>query len=790
MHEQPPNQPGARKGSLDPKCLKPGRAVQLLNSTPLGTVVRSQTFHQRRLEAGMGVAARNGAEPDKVDLFRYVAWRFDRVHAEGAAGNEGAADAGEGGLSGYEAQLQRSRLRNEQMSRIGRDIGPLPPVADPSRRAAAARSFRLFCESYLSATFVHPWSPDHLKAISKIEGAVLEGGLFALAMPRGSGKSSLIEAAAVWALLFGHRRFVVCIAADERLAGDMLVNIQNQLEGHELLLADFPEVCFPLCAMSRARQKAKGQLCMGKPTKVEWGSDGLTLPTIEGSKASGSLVRVAGITGRIRGLKSTRADATSVRPDLVLVDDPQTDESAGSVKQCRDRESTLINAINGLAGPGMPIAGLMACTVIKPGDLADRMLDPAMHPQWQGERCRLVESFPEKQDLWDRYAQLRKDSFASGLSRDEVTRACNDFYLANRAAMDKGGLVNWEHRKLPLDISALQHAMNLRIDSGEEAFFAEFQNDPAAGLAGAEDGILHTDLLSKLNGVGKGIVPHGAEVLTAFIDVQGKALFYMVVAWVGNMTGCIVDYGCEPEQPMRYFALREIQQRTLQTAAPGTGLEAAVYAGLDRLTVRLLGKAWPCDGNDQTMRIEKCLIDSGWGQSTDLVYEFCSKSPHAAVLMPSKGVGIAPGKTPLNEWNHSPGDRAGLNWRVRAMPGRRQCRHVLYDANFWKSCIAARIKTARQDPGSLYLFGREGEVHRLLLDHLSSEHPTLITANGRTVTQWDPISNGRDNHWWDCLVGSAVAANMLRVTPPGLPPPKERRKVSFSQMAADAQRRQ
>jgi len=52
------------------------------------------------------------------------------------------------------------------------------------RKAKAERDFRFFCEQYFPQTFHLPWSPDHLKVIAKIEQAVLEGGLFAMAGPR------------------------------------------------------------------------------------------------------------------------------------------------------------------------------------------------------------------------------------------------------------------------------------------------------------------------------------------------------------------------------------------------------------------------------------------------------------------------------------------------------------------------------------------------------------------------------------------------------------------------------
>jgi hypothetical protein len=47
----------------------------------------------------------------------------------------------------------------------------------------------------------------------------------------------------------------------------------------------------------------------------------------------------------------------------VLIDDPQTDESARSPSQCMTRERILAGAILGLAVPGRKIAGLMTLTV-------------------------------------------------------------------------------------------------------------------------------------------------------------------------------------------------------------------------------------------------------------------------------------------------------------------------------------------------------------------------------------------------------------------------------------------
>src|SRR5207302_8244160 len=116
-------------------------------------------------------------------------------------------------------------------------------------RDSTVTDFRGFCQKYFPQTFCKPFCLDHLKAIAKIERAVLQGGLFAFALPRGSGKTVLTTTAAVWALLHGHRRFVTLIGATEAAAEQLLANIKSALSSNDALAGDFPEVCKPIRAL-------------------------------------------------------------------------------------------------------------------------------------------------------------------------------------------------------------------------------------------------------------------------------------------------------------------------------------------------------------------------------------------------------------------------------------------------------------------------------------------------------------------------------------------------------------
>jgi hypothetical protein len=722
--------------AIDPQRLRPSECCRLLNSTSLGEVINERQLHRHRTRAGNRIG-----DGKHVDLLRYTAWLVEERH------RPRPADDGDP----YARLKDKARERNAAIALAGRDIGELPPVADSDRKAKASGSFQYFCEAYFSLTFHLAWSADHLKVIRKIEEAVTKGGLFSLAMARGSGKSSIAEVACIWAVLNGYRDFVCLIGSDEGHACDMLDSIKTELDGNDLLLVDYPEVCFPIQALDGIANRANGQLFQGKRTQIGWTAKEIVLPTIEGSNASGAIIKVAGLTGRIRGMKFKRPDGKTVRPSLVVLDDPQTDESARSLSQCANREAILAGAVLGLAGPGKKISGIMPCTVIRPGDMADNILDRDKHPEWNGERTRMVNAFPTNETLWQRYAEIR----AEGLRHGDGGKAGTEFYRDNRAAMDEGADVAWTERFNHDELSAIQHAMNLKLQD-EAAFFAEYQNEPLPEERVDADQLTAEQVAEKFNGIDRCSIPIAANHLTAFLDVQQKLLFYVVAAWEDDFTGYVVDYGTFPDQKRPYFTLRDARH-TLATE--GTGLEGSIYAGLESLTADLLGREWQRD-DGAAMKIGRCLIDANWGHSTNIVYQFCRQSSHASILLPSHGRFVGASSNPFSEYKRRPGDRVGLNWRIPSIHGKRAIRHIIYDTNWWKSFTHARLAVAMGDRGCLSIFGDRPDMHRMFSEQVTAEYYIKTEGRGRTVDEWKARPEQPDNHWLDCLVGCAVGASM------------------------------
>jgi hypothetical protein len=668
----------------------------------------------------------------------------------------------------YDARRERSLRAQAAQSKSGRDIGKIPRVRNAARKKKARASFKAFCESYFAEVFYLAWSPDHLKVIAKIEQAVTAGGLFAVAMPRGSGKTSLCERAALWAIVSGRRDFVALVGADEASAVERLAAIKSELESNDALADDWPEVCYPIRCLEGITHRCRGQLLNGKRTLIGWSQKQLILPTVPRSKASGAIVRVAGITGRLRGMKHSRHDGQTVRPSLVIVDDPQTDESAASVSQSTTREAVLAGAILGLAGPGRKMAGLLPCTVIKRGDMADRILDRDKHPDWQGERTQLVYEFPTEEKLWAQYGEIRADDLRAGGDGQAAT----EFYRANREAMDAGARVAWPARKHDDELSALQHAMNLR-QQDEAAFFAEYQNDPADPTQ-AHGLLTAAEIAAKQTGYNAGDVPGDCHRLTAFFDCHDSLLYWLVAAWNQDFGGTVLDYGTWPKQADRYFTLRKARS-TLRRKYRGHGKEAAIYAGLADLEAKILTRQFVRD-DGAAFRVERLLIDAGY--LPDVIERRIRASDHAAAIMPSIGVGITAAQKPMAEYRRVRGDRHGHFWRIPVPPGPRRLRLAHLDANYWKTFIHARLSAPAGQRDSLAL--PKGD-HRLLADHLTAEYPVRTEGRGRAVDQWSLRPGGPDNHWFDCLVGAAAAASMLGTHLAGAEPAK-RPRVKLSEL--------
>jgi len=631
-----------------------------------------------------------------------------------------------------------------KLSLTSRDIGSIPWIGDEKRRKHGEDSLEFFCLTYQAEQYTRPFSDVHITVINRMETAAKQGGLFAYAMPRGTGKTSIAESTVVWAILSGHRRYVVLISSTEKDAHQSLDNIKKELSSNQLIYDDWPEIVYPIWALEGVSNRAPGQVFDGNSTYLVWKGDQLVMPTIEGSKASSSVIEVRGITGSIRGMKANLPGGRgSIRPELVVLDDPQTDESAKSPTQCLDREKIILGTVLGLGGHEHEIAAVMPCTVIHKGDLAEAFLNQEKNPAWHGVRTGFLKQMPKNIKLWEEYADLKRTDDNQAM----------DFYVAHREAMDEGAIPMWPECYNKGQLSALQYVMDLKIKVGEDAFWAEYMNAPKDEMADCE--VVTVDqVMQKTTAWERWQVPSNVTHLTAYIDVHKNVLYYMVCGWDEQFNGYIIQYNIWPETKRKYFMMSDVSE-TLGKMYNTVGWQGAVYAGLRDCTKKLLFRKWGHTGLD----IGLCIIDANW--QTPLIKGFCRDTEWKARLMPSHSRFISPERKPLDEYTKNTGDVPGYNWRIMAPQNRSGIRHIVYDISYWKSFVNNGLLTAPGDRGCIQLFGGKEVDHKCIAEHFTSEYPTEVTSRGRTVRHWQMYPGKKDNHWWDCLVGNAVAASRL-----------------------------
>lgn len=682
----------------------------------------------------------------------------------------------------YDKKKKRVAEKDREKSAVSREIGPLPEVEDPERRARAAVDLRFCCETYGAQTFAMAWSEDHLDVIRTIQNTVLSGGQYALAMPRGSGKTSIVLWACIWAILNGLQQYIVLIGATASAAEGLLKQIKDELETNELLIADYPEVCYVISRLEGVNQRRL--LFNGEPVKMTFTNKKIVLPNLPDSISSGSVIGVAGLTGSIRGLNHRLPDGRKIRPGMVLLDDPQTDTSAVKPGQCDKRERLIIGAVLGLAGPGKKIAAVMCCTVIATNDLSDRFLDHEKHPEWHGKRTALLKKFPKLEgdqlELWMAYAEERQ----RGLDADDDGAAANAFYLAHRIALDAGFVAAWAERKLSSEVSAIQHAMNLYF-TDKYAFFAEYQNDPS-GAETEEGALTPTVIMSRVHGFARGVVPPGCVVLTAGIDVQGDLLYWVVVAWEANFTGYIIDYGSYPDQKRPYYTNNDAR-KTLSREFKGASREGRIYQGLTSLCTELLTRDFT-KPDGEVQRIERCFIDQGFEAKT--VRKFAAEAVNFRTqIMPSKGSG-----KPLRPNQNNKIDQ-GEGWAIPPVAAGRIARECTYDSSMWTTFIRNRFGVVPGQRGSLTLWheANNPRAHALLADHIDAEVKVGVEIDnyGERRDKWELRPGRPDNHLGDGVKMAAVAAATTRkvkfeLNPNPLPPAtKKKRKAKCYDLKED-----
>lgn len=652
-------------------------------------------------------------------------------------------------LSPYERKRIKEAEKQRKLSAAAREISDQIHELTSDQivqKAECVGSLKRFCEMCFTQRFSINWSEDHLSVINDIERIVTTGGLLAVAMPRGTGKTSLLEVAIIWSLFRGTHKFAVLLGATAEAATDLLKSIKDELCDNDKLAELWPEICVPLRALEDVNQRRV--LLNGERIRMRITSRSINLPHIPENPAAGSVLRVAGILSRIRGMKHRLSDGTVIRPKLVLGDDLQTDESARRRKDVERREKTIKKAVLGLAGPRQKISAMLALTVIQPDDLADRLLDRQRHPEWNGRRTKLMYALPTNLDLWGQYAEIYK----KGLRAGDGGKSATEFYSQNRSEMDAGAIVAWPERYEPGELSAVENAMRIRIND-PVSFSAEYQNDPIPEDETTDKSLTVEAIVKRTVGVKRGVVPMGCEHIGAGIDVQGGALYWTIVAAEPNATPAIIDYGVWPEQRRTWFRLKDITN-TFKTKFPNMDESAQIYNAIKTITEQLCERRFFREDGAE-FEITSILIDAGW--NTNTVRKAVEQSKYRTKLHPAFGRDkrknphyfLRPAK---------PGEIVRHDYRIPPLDRGRKNRHVLVDSDAWISRLTDAFKIPLGSTGAATLFEHTvADGHLMFAEHLTAEYSIEVIVNGIKRREWAIKPGETENHFLDSTKLACVA---------------------------------
>lgn len=685
---------------------------------------------------------------------------------------------------------RKARVRRNQNAMVA-EIGE-PPLSRAAKTAGTRlrKKHEKDLAGFLQAVFpqscgLRPYGPAQRDAIANLQSAIVSGGNLQLMLPRGYGKTSQVVGAALWAILYGHRRFVAVFGSSADRASEIIDSWQLELRTNQQLLGMFPDICWPIVALEDKHQRCKSQTFRGRRTMMTWTAQLLALPTVE-HVASGAVLAAKPL-GSARGTHFRTEDGTVLRPDLVILDDVQRDGDATSPTTINRILSTIRKSVLRLGGRETELAVISCATPIAAGDVAETI---AADPSWTTVRYRMVTKWPDNQELWNSEYKTRLLGHDSKIPGDQL-RARQDaaeFYQAHRAEMDAGAEVSWQWAyawkgKPQTEFSALQAAYNILFSTGLEAFNSECQCDAQTIQSDELEAILSKPKINaKRSHLPAWIAPNFATTLVAGIDVQAEALYWSLAAFAQGFTGQLLAYGVFPEQPSIHHEYRRLTTK-LSDVFPRNQQAGRVYQALEAVLMYFNGLTIVREDETQ-LPLSRVMIDRGF--ETDAVDLFLTQSPYRNMTQGSMGFGVRASDTPIAARAPKPGQRKGHNLIIYPPASGAGGRHYVgFDANSWKTAVHEGLRTSHGDPGCFSLYAHErADWHNTLADHLRAEFVKKTFGNGRWVDEWKEKPSKPDNHWFDSTVLCFVAASTVGITPiindrPSKPPSRTARYVKL-----------
>lgn len=257
----------------------------------------------------------------------------------------------------------------------------------------------------------------------------------AIAAARGHSKSGMFSNSfPLHQTVYRKRRYILVISETDTLSKKLIGWVNKQLKFNEKLREDF------------------GPLLHEKNTMNEKDNEELFITS------SNTLIEASSSGKQLRGKRHG-----SYRPDLVIVDDPSSQNNEGT-KEAREK---LIHWFNSVVVP----IGTKATAIVLVGTMvsATGLLHHVLkRKDFKSSFHGAVIQEPDNPKLWDRYCEV--------YARCEDISEADEFYEAHKTELEAGIVLAWPWRW------AYRALMHEKVNMGTRAYNSEFRN-----LAFSED---------------------------------------------------------------------------------------------------------------------------------------------------------------------------------------------------------------------------------------------------------------------------------------------------------------
>ena len=206
------------------------------------------------------------------------------------------------------------------------------------------------------------------------------------------------------------------------------------------------------------------------------------------------------------------------------------------------------------------------------------------------------------------------------------------------------------------------------------------------------------------------VVPMWAQLLTAGVDIQADKMYWSIRAWGAKMTSQNIAHGW-----------------------------VETWSDLETI----MNRQWPDENGELRWVVNLCAVDSGYDSET--VYEFCLQNQDWAVAI--KG-----SSNPMLQ-RYRKSKIESVSSKAFGQP------LYIVDTDQYKNLISARLNRPLGDG----CFMVHADCDSDYAEQMTSEQ-RITTVKGRVeIETWVKKTSASQNHYLDCEVYSALAADLLHV---------------------------